>query len=63
MLDAILKYIPAPVEKNETGLQLLVTNIDHSDFLGTIAVGHVLTEPLILVTNLFIATKTLLANR
>ncbi|NBP01657.1 MAG: translational GTPase TypA [Proteobacteria bacterium] len=43
MLDAILKYIPAPVEQNETGLQLLVTNIDHSDFLGTIAVGRVLS--------------------
>jgi GTP-binding protein len=40
LLDAIVKYIPAPIEKNEN-LQLLVTNLDHSDFLGPIAVGRI----------------------
>ena len=40
LLDTIIKYIPTPVQKNET-LQLLVTSLDHSDFLGQIAIGRV----------------------
>ncbi len=45
MFEAIINTIPAPVEQNEN-LQLLVTNIDHSDFLGIIAVGRVLSGTL-----------------
>ncbi|MDR3550375.1 MAG: translational GTPase TypA [Candidatus Babeliales bacterium] len=40
LFDAIVKNIPAPTPK-EDGLQLLVTSLDHSDFLGSIAVGRV----------------------
>ncbi len=40
LFDAIIKHIPAPVEKEEH-LQFLVTNLDRSDFLGPIAVGRV----------------------
>ncbi len=40
LFDAIIEHIPAPIEK-EQGLQLLVTNLDHSDFLGTIAIGRI----------------------
>jgi GTP-binding protein len=40
LFDAIINHIPGPREKT-TALQLLVTNLDHSDFLGTIAVGRV----------------------
>ncbi|MCL4361572.1 translational GTPase TypA [Candidatus Dependentiae bacterium] len=40
LFDYILKYIPAPVEK-EDSLQMLVTNLDHSDFLGQIAIGRI----------------------
>lgn len=39
LLEAILNKIPAP-ELKEEGLQFLITNLDHSDFLGTIAVGR-----------------------
>lgn len=39
LFDAIINHIPAPVEK-ESHLQFLVTNLDRSDFLGTIAVGR-----------------------
>ena len=46
VFETILKHIPAPVEQTDEGLQLLVTNIDHSDFLGTIAVGRVLSGEL-----------------
>jgi GTP-binding protein len=41
LFQAILNNIPAPVERSSQGLQLLVTNLDHSDFLGLIAVGRV----------------------
>lgn len=40
LFDAILKYIPAPVSKGEH-LQLLITSLDHSDFLGPIAIGRI----------------------
>ncbi len=39
LFDAIINNIPGPIEKT-TALQLLVTNLDHSDFLGTIAIGR-----------------------
>ena len=45
LFKAIIDTVPAPVEK-EDGLQLLVTNIEHSDFLGTIAVGRMLSGTL-----------------
>lgn len=41
LFDAIIEYVPAPKEKNATGLQMLVTSLDHSDFLGPIAIGRV----------------------
>lgn len=46
LFKAILDTIPAPTEQNEQGLQVLVTNIDRSDFLGTIAIGRVLSGSL-----------------
>lgn len=41
LLDAIIEHVPAPEEKNPGYLQLLVTNLDHSEFLGPIAVGRI----------------------
>ncbi len=40
MLDGIIKYVPAPV-KNEGPLQMQITSLDYSSFLGRIAVGKV----------------------
>lgn len=40
LFEAIVKQIPAPKAKKDV-LQLLVTNLDHSDFLGPIAVGRI----------------------
>ena len=39
LFDAILNHIPAPVAKSEH-LQFLTTSLDHSDFLGPIAIGR-----------------------
>ena len=40
LFEAIIKHIPAPTAKADH-LQFLVTNLDHSDFLGPIAIGRV----------------------
>lgn len=40
LFNTIIKEIPAPYEKKES-LQFLTTNLDHSDFLGPIAIGRI----------------------
>jgi GTP-binding protein len=40
LLDGIIKYVPPP-EKNEGPLQMQITSLDYSSFLGRIAVGKV----------------------
>ena len=40
LFDTIINHVPEPQEKRDS-LQLLVTNLDHSEFLGPIAVGRV----------------------
>ncbi len=40
LFQAIIDHIPAP-QPRANGLQLLVTSLDHSDFLGAIAVGRI----------------------
>lgn len=47
IFNAILDTVNPPEEQTPDTLQVLVTNIDHSDFLGTIAVGRVLSGKLI----------------
>ncbi len=41
LLDAILKYIPAPVADREGPLQMQVAAIDYNDYVGRIAIGRV----------------------
>ncbi len=45
LFDAIINKIPAPAPKKDH-LQLLVTNQDHSDFLGPIAIGRIFSGSL-----------------
>lgn len=40
LFDAIIKHIPAPKAKSQH-LQFLTTSLDHSDFLGPIAIGRI----------------------
>jgi GTP-binding protein len=40
LTDAIIKYIPVPTAKTDD-LRILITNLDHSDYLGRIAIGRV----------------------
>src|SRR5690242_11476014 len=42
LFDAILQHIPAPVGDPDGVLQMLVANLDYSDYLGRLAIGRVL---------------------
>ncbi len=41
LFDLILEAIPAPENSREGVLQLLVTNIDYSDYVGRLAIGRI----------------------
>ena len=46
LFEAILKYIPPPEADPDAVLQLLVANLDYSDYLGRLAIGRVLNGTL-----------------
>lgn len=41
LLDAIIKYIPSPTGDNKGPLQLQVSSIEHSPFLGRLGIGKI----------------------
>ena len=41
LFDAVIKHVPQPAGDPEAPLQLLVANLDSSDYLGRIAIGRV----------------------
>ena len=41
LLDTIVDYIPAPEGEDEEGLQLLVSAVDYSDYVGKIGIGRI----------------------
>lgn len=41
LFETILSHIPAPKGDSEAALQLLVANLDYSDYLGRLAIGRV----------------------
>jgi len=41
LFDAILRHIPAPAGDPDGVLQMLVANLDYSDYLGRLAIGRV----------------------
>ncbi len=48
LFEAILKSIPAPLGNPDDILQLLVANLDYSDYLGRLAIGRVFNGTLCL---------------
>jgi GTP-binding protein len=46
LFEAILKHIPAPKGDPEAVLQLLVANLDYSEYLGRLAIGRVFSGTL-----------------
>jgi GTP-binding protein len=41
LLDLVLKHIPGPAVEVEAPLQMLVTTLDYSDYVGRIAIGRI----------------------
>jgi GTP-binding protein len=41
LFDAIVDHVPPPRGNADAPLQLLVTNLDSSDYLGRIAIGRI----------------------
>ena len=41
LLDTIVNYIPAPEGEPDEGLQLLVSSVDYSDYVGKIGIGRI----------------------
>jgi GTP-binding protein len=41
LFEAIVKHVPPPRGDNDAGLQILVANLDASDYLGRIAIGRI----------------------
>jgi GTP-binding protein len=46
LFDSIVQHIPAPVGDPEGVLQMLVANLDYSDYLGRLAIGRVVNGTL-----------------
>lgn len=46
LFKTIIETIPAPKDKSAEPLQFLVTNLEHSDFLGPVAVGRIFSGSL-----------------
>jgi GTP-binding protein len=43
LFEAIVKHIPAPPKATETYFQMLVSNLDYSDYLGRLAFGRIVS--------------------
>jgi GTP-binding protein len=43
LFDAIVKHVPAPTISNDPFFQMLVSNLDYSDYLGRIALGRIVS--------------------
>jgi GTP-binding protein len=41
LFDAILEHLPAPAGATNAPLQLMVSNLDYSDYLGRLAIGRI----------------------
>jgi GTP-binding protein len=57
LFDAIIKHIPAPRGKPDATLQVLVTQLDHDNYLGRIAIGRVINGTLRRNTDVALAGK------
>lgn len=47
LFETIIKYVPAPSGDKEGPVQLLITTLDHDDYVGRIAIGRVFRGTLV----------------
>ena len=57
LFDAIVEHIPAPVGDAEGVLQMLVANLDYSDYLGRLGIGRLFSGTLRYGDNVTIAKR------
>src|SRR6202142_3027320 len=57
LFDAILEHIPAPVGDPDGVLQMLIANLDYSDYLGRLGIGRVVNGTLKYGDNVTIAKR------
>src|ERR1700741_375065 len=57
LFDAIVKHIPAPVGDPDGVLQMLIANLDYSDYLGRLGIGRVFNGTLKYGDNVTIAKR------
>ena len=57
LFDAILEYIPAPVGDPDAVVQMLIANLDYSDYLGRLGIGRVVNGTLKYGDNVTIAKR------
>jgi GTP-binding protein len=46
LFEAILRHVPPPAGRAEAPLQLLIANLDYSDYLGRLAIGRIFSGAL-----------------
>ena len=56
ILEAVIKYIPAPSGDPKAPLQMLVSSIDYSPFMGRLAIGKIANGTITVNQNAIIAT-------
>src|SRR5437762_3164123 len=57
LFDAIVKHIPCPVGDPEGVLQMLIANLDYSDYLGRLGIGRIFNGTLKYGDNVAIAKR------
>ncbi len=57
LFDEIVKTIPAPVAGREDTLQMLVANLDYSDYVGRLAVGRIFSGEIVIGDQVAIAKR------
>jgi GTP-binding protein len=57
LFEALLKHIPAPAGDAQGVLQLLIANLDHSDYVGRLAIGRLFSGRVVLGDTVAVAKR------
>jgi GTP-binding protein len=57
LMDALVAYVPAPQGSPDAVLQLLIANLDYSDYLGRLAIGRIFSGRVTVGTQVAIAKR------
>src|SRR5262245_25346660 len=57
LFDALLEHIPPPAGEAQGVLQLLIANLDHSDYVGRLAIGRLFSGRVVLGDTVAVAKR------